>query len=90
MKEKHDWKNIREFKYHNDDGIGININEELIDALKLLFHNLGNSKERIESFRYIYVNYVPEMIVNCENPSEVVSRHFEIALEEYKKEHTIK
>ena len=86
MKEKHDWKNIKGFKYHNDDGIGININEELIDAFKLLFSNLKNNKEEIEKFHKICVEYIPEMIVDCENPSEVVSRHYEIALEEYKNE----
>ena len=82
-KWKHDWKNIKEFKYHNDDGVGININEELIDAFKLLFSNLRNNKEEIEKFHKICVEYIPEIIVDCENPSEVVSRHFEIAMEEY-------
>lgn len=80
----------KDFEYENEDGIGININPELIDCIKKLYKLLNGDKERMNEMRDICVNQISKIIINnSENASEIISRHFEIAMEDYEKENNI-
>lgn len=73
-----------DFVYNNEDGVGININENLIKKIKDLYSIANYDKKEMEKYRNIVVYILPEFVIDCQIP-EIIDRHFEIAMAEVEK-----